>query len=179
MSGNCKLTALMIKKISGYLREGLYINTACDLAGVNRRSYSYWMEKGETAFDALEDGEEISVHRQLYVDAYNGFRKARAEFERDLFVGIGKKSGNNFQADAWRLERTRPEKYSRRDRFSLDANLSLTGPLMELVVSEHNKGKSTPLIKNRKRLSATKEPKDPKTLEKMAEVESLPEGNTE
>ncbi|MFX4303012.1 IS630 transposase-related protein [Alicyclobacillus tolerans] len=100
------------RKIVEAIRAGNYIETAAAYAGVNKSTIYDWLKRG-----ARGDGAE-------FVSFSNAVEKALAEAEmRDVLI-IGNAAKENWQAAAWRLERKFPERWGRKDRMNIQADVN-------------------------------------------------------
>lgn len=107
-----KLTEDLQRKIVEAIRAGNYIETAAAYAGVNKSTIYDWLKRG-----ARGDGAE-------FVSFSNAVEKALAEAEmRDVLI-IGNAAKENWQAAAWRLERKFPERWGRKDRMNIQADVN-------------------------------------------------------
>jgi transposase len=107
-----KLTREIMSKICDALRAGNYRETAAAFAGVRKSTFYEWLRRGARA------------SRGIYRDLHDAIEKALADSEaRDVML-IGKAAGEgDWQAAAWRLERKFPERWGRRERHDVDANI--------------------------------------------------------
>lgn len=79
------------KTIITLIRAGNYIETAVELAGIDRSTFTRWMQRGKAA------------KRGKYREFYTAIKKAKAESEHRGIQKIQKAKA--WQAEAWRLER--------------------------------------------------------------------------
>lgn len=125
------LNEAKLKAIAGALEDGHYAETACALAGVGVSSFYRWMETGEA--DAEADVKSIQR------DLWEAVEKARAVAEDRALAVIREAAttpiygaaGNvtstgQWQAAAWYLERTKPERYGRREKHEHSGSVTLT-----------------------------------------------------
>lgn len=95
-----KLNEELTEKMKAEIANGLPVSYACDLFGITRMSFSNWMRRGETDFEAEEE--------TVYADFFYNIKKAQAEYVRDAKDDI--RSGRpGWQGAAWWLERTRKD----------------------------------------------------------------------
>lgn len=107
--GWTKCTPEVTKIICDTIREGHYISTAAQAAGIANHQLYVWMQRGEA-------GEEP------FRTFTTAIKQAYAEGELTLgsyVVRDAKKPGGWIAAMTY-LERTRPERYGRRDRVTVD-----------------------------------------------------------
>ena len=97
-----KFTKTRIKIIFDAIKDGFTEKEAYGLAGISESTYFGWKKKNESFRSEID--------------------KKRLEFEASRVERI-RKAGEKgqWQADAWTLERLRPEKYSERRRIEVDA----------------------------------------------------------
>lgn len=97
------LTQELADQIVASLRAGNYITVATKAAGVNRITFNGWMAKGRSgkASDAQ------------YRELRTRVESARAEAETRAVAQIARAAANNWQAAAWLLERTAPERWGK------------------------------------------------------------------
>lgn len=98
------LNEKLIKEISAVIADGNYAVVACEYVGINPSTYYDWLNRGER-----EPG-------SIYEDFSNAIKKARAQAEVrnvDLLRNHAKES---WQASAWWLERTQPNRWGKRER---------------------------------------------------------------
>lgn len=94
----------IITRIEESLLAGNYIETACAHAGISRDTYYEWKKRGE-------ESEEENLF-SLFADT---IKKARAESEARNVFNIQKAANSGtWQASAWWLERSFPERWGRK-----------------------------------------------------------------
>lgn len=98
------ITEDKVQEFERLLTAGTYIETACMVVGVPRSTFNDWMVRGK------REGNEHKV--------YQAFRQrieaAMAKFEARHAANIAKAGvEGNWQASAWLLERTAPERYAK------------------------------------------------------------------
>lgn len=94
-----KLDEYHIKKLLGYISEGMLKTDACDAARISRGTYYAWLKQGKKDAD---DGLD-SLQRQLF----EGLAGAEADFELVHLRRITAASKTDWHASAWYLERYR------------------------------------------------------------------------
>lgn len=113
-----KLTKETQAKIVEAVRAGAYIETASVFAGIDKASLYAWMKRGN------------AQSKGIYREFLNAIEKAFAESELRDIMNIGNAAKDNWQASAWRLERKFPDRWGRKERISLDANVSHSGGIV-------------------------------------------------
>lgn len=113
-----------IDTLLNYLRLGLYINQACAMSGLAESTYHYWRSEGERVEKAIDDGdieiEGISDADLLLLEFLESVKKARAEAEAFHLRNLRQASEDGtWQASAWWLERSFPERWGRKDRVEV------------------------------------------------------------
>lgn len=97
-----KLTPKLHDEFIKHLLVGNYIETACALCRVNKRSVYDWLKKGN------------DQKRGKYRNFLNAVREAQAKSEsRGLMLIEKAAGGGQWQAAAWRLERKFPKRWGR------------------------------------------------------------------
>lgn len=115
-----KLTPELQEMFCEIISKGNYINVACDALGIGTTTYELWNKKAQEG--------DIS-----YVGFMCAVKKARSEAElRHLGIIDEAATPRNWQASAWILERTRPDRYSKRDRIAVTAQI---GPMLEQIAN--------------------------------------------
>ncbi len=107
-----KLTPERQAKILEYIRQGNYIHTACQAAGITDQTFRNWRQRAE-------DGE------QPYSDFFEAVKRAEAEAEPGMVGSLTRHGSDNWVAAATFLERKYPTRWGRHDR--VDHELSQQG----------------------------------------------------
>lgn len=102
MARPTKLTPERQEQIIAMLKAGNYIETACAYAGIDPGTFYNWMRRGESASSGR------------FFQFFNAVQKARAEAEARNVQVIQKASLDTWQASAWWLERSFPDRWGRR-----------------------------------------------------------------
>lgn len=103
-----KLTKPVAEKILQAVRDGNRLDTAALYAGVSREAFFTWLRKGRAA-DA----------RQPYRGFVQQLDIALAGWEAGKVAAISKAGDEEWQANAWMLERRLPDAYGRRTRVDV------------------------------------------------------------
>lgn len=103
MTSKPLLSEAIAAKLDASLREGNYVKTAVEAAGIARSTFYNWMKRGTSS--AAED----KPYRELRARV----EKARAEGESMLVGHIAAKAATDWRAAAWLLERQYPERWGR------------------------------------------------------------------
>lgn len=102
-----KLTDAIRDKIVEAILAGNYQDAAARYAGIDPATYYRWMQKGDGADDAYGEFREAIENA-----------KATAEVENVAIIKRAARDGT-WQAAAWWLERTRPQKFGRKERYEV------------------------------------------------------------
>lgn len=123
MSGRpTKLTPAIQAKVCDAIRSGNFRETAATFAGIDRSTLHRWLKRGETK------------RRGACHDFAVAVGKALADSEALLVARIAKAaSEGTWQASAWLLERRHPERWGRRERHEIKAEINST----EKVTNEY------------------------------------------
>ena len=100
---NSKLSQRVVDIICKYLSQGNYLTVACEAAGIDTVTLRRWAARAE-------DGEEP------YVAVVQQLKEAEAKAEALRLSRIDKAGDKSWQALAWILERTKPQKYGQTTR---------------------------------------------------------------
>jgi len=99
-----KCTKKLTRDICQFLYDGVWIEDACALVGIADRSFYTWMTRGER-------GWQID---KIYVQFSQAVKRARAEAAKTSIIRIRQAGqGGTWQADAWFLERSYPQRWGR------------------------------------------------------------------
>ncbi len=152
-----KLTKETQAKIVEAVRAGAYIETASAFAGIDKASLYAWMKRGN------------AQTKGIYREFLNAIEKAFADSELRDIMNIGNAAKENWQASAWRLERRFPDRWGRKEKINVDANVKHSG---EVALKEEHTQRivhellQDPAIENRW-LMAVERAKLPKVGESM------------
>ena len=118
-----KLTDNTQQAILDAIRLGMYQEQAALLAGIHRRTFHRWIERGKTGLPEDEP----------YRHFCHAVEKARAEVEADHLTTIQQAARRGtWQAAAWFLERSFPQRYGRR----IEATVITRDELLEALDAE-------------------------------------------
>lgn len=126
------------RKMSQSIKQGAYPEVAAESVGISTTTYYRWMEKGKSA----KSGE--------YKEFWETIKKARAEFEVSHVDNIHRAAVSgpvSWQASAWLLERTNPERWGRREHIKQEVtNTDNTPTQINIVFAprpQNNMGRNT------------------------------------
>lgn len=122
ISSCCKLTPELQECIVQNIENGNYISVAAQCAGINKTTHNRWMEKGR---NAIERGD----YENEFAQYFEAVTTARAKAEGTNVFVIKQATHDNWQAAAWWLERTFPERWGRRDRTQIEHTGRNGGPI--------------------------------------------------
>jgi transposase len=97
------LTSELGERLVAALRAGNVIHVACEAVGIDRRTYSRWMERGRSG--RARD----NAYRELRAQV----ESARAEAEARAVTQIARAAAEDWRAAAWLLERGFPDRWGR------------------------------------------------------------------
>ena len=100
-----KLTPELQAEIVFLIKAGNFIETTCDVVGINKSTFYAWMKLG----DASTRPDKYTKFRDAVVNA-QAFSEAR-----DVAI-IAKASEDDWRASAWKLERKFPDRWGKRKR---------------------------------------------------------------
>lgn len=105
----------IISRLLEALRSGNFIDDACQYAGIAESTYYLWMDRGRKERARIDSGEEPSPAESAWLDLFDKAQQARSEaVVRNVHLIQRAANGGTWQAAAWFLERTRPDKFGRR-----------------------------------------------------------------
>ena len=106
-----KLTTEIIAKLAALIEEGNFMQPALALLGIPRRSYYYWLDRGEH--------DEADEKNTIYTQLLHTVKKADAACERKNILGV--QTGElGWQSKAWILERKYRSRWGNHFSLSLD-----------------------------------------------------------
>lgn len=124
------LSESVIEQITGYLRVGAYPETAAAAAGVARKTYLSWLQRGAAAIAKRDAGHPLTESERLHASLVERTQQALAEAEiRDLERIDAAAARGIWQAAAWRLERRWPQRYAQRQLLSEDTLTKLNAEI--------------------------------------------------
>ena len=101
-----KLTPEVQDAICANLAEGIYVETACILAGVCKATFYKWKTRGEAG-------------EQPYVDFVDAVTRAEAEAERRAIAHIQRAGEEDPRHLEWWLERKHSDRWARREKHEV------------------------------------------------------------
>ncbi len=114
------LTAETQNAICEALREGHYMDDAANLCGISEWTAYNWTCRGRKAAELEEQGIEPAAEELKYLRFFQATKEARADAIRaNLKVIRTAAQDGHWQAAAWYLERTNPQKWGKRDTVAL------------------------------------------------------------
>ena len=105
-----------IERLINYLILGMYVTVACDLVGISRSSYFSWIQQ---ANEIEKSDDEVDPDDQIYLDFLDSVKKARADAEAVHVRNVRDAGETSWQASAWWLERSAPDRWGRRERVEV------------------------------------------------------------
>lgn len=113
-----KLTQERVETILEALKTGCYIETACLYAGISVATMYNWLERGKRERERLQvlEDETVTETEVIYLEFLEAVEKARASAELRAVAQIQTAAATGqWQASAWYLERSYPQKWGRKD----------------------------------------------------------------
>ena len=109
-----RLTVEVTDTLAAGLADGLYLDDAARLAGIAPSTLYGWLRRGRDAEAQRDAGGELPPADRPFVELLESVERARASAKRDALGTIRAAAHNgSWQAAAWYLERTAPDKYGR------------------------------------------------------------------
>jgi hypothetical protein len=109
-----KVTDQKVQDLIKALEYGNYMDVACKIAGVGVTSVYRWLNEGAEEANRIAAGLEPDSDRATYIEVMQAIEKARSEAEaRNVAIIQRTAQEGTWQAAAWWLERTRPNKWGR------------------------------------------------------------------
>jgi len=110
-----KIDPDLVNRLVTNLRLGAYMDAAAKYVGIGESTLYRWLDRGRAEAARVEDGEPPNPEETTYKELWEAIEKARAEAEIRHTGNITTAANNGtWQASAWWLERTRPNKFGRR-----------------------------------------------------------------
>lgn len=117
------------------VRNGNFMSTSAELAGVSLTRFWEWMKEGKDKIEGhgryYADGKDL-----LYMLFYMDVRQAQAEAEATAVDAIVEAGRESWQAWAWWLERTRPDKFGKRETVDQNVNANVKAEIRAGWVDE-------------------------------------------
>lgn len=123
------------KEAEEMLESGAYENLTYSLVGVCKTSWMLWKKTGKALAEELSSGRRVTLlpweKRTVDFAAMVAQAKARGKYEHIKNIKAAGATPDHWQASAWYLERTDPERFGRKDTMKVaaqvaHANLGLT-----------------------------------------------------
>ena len=115
-----KLTEERQGELCRYLRDGNAISTACALVGIGESTYHAWRERGTAELERVKEGHvncRVRKDERPFVEFLEATTRARAKGEQQHVKNIVTKSEEDWRASAWFLERSRPERWGKKQKL--------------------------------------------------------------
>lgn len=115
-----KLTPEIHNRIVAAIQRGSYVETAAQMAGIQKFTYYEWLKRGKAVQAMLDEAHEdeqpdITAHDANCVNFSNAVFRAMAEAEvRDLTAIDNAAQQGTWQAAAWKLERKHHARWGRK-----------------------------------------------------------------
>lgn len=113
-----KLTPELAYEIVSYINAGNYPEIAAEACGIGKSTFYRWLEKGR------------EEPKGKYGEFWEAVKKAKAQSEARNVMIIERAAEKTWQAAAWYLERTCP------DRWGLKRNIEVTDKEVDVPVEQ-------------------------------------------
>lgn len=126
MARPCKLDDLTAQRLVAAVEKGLPRDTAAKLARIHPATFFEWLKRGRNG----EPG---------FVEFHDRVKEAEAKGEEELVAAIRSAGKNSWQANAWLLERRRPQVWGLRKYEQPEARPGgtlATSPAENLSIAE-------------------------------------------
>lgn len=134
MARPTKLDETRVKNIVELIRAGNYSETAAQAAGISPATFYNWMNEGR---EARNKKNKLNAREKSCLEFLEAVEKARGEAEaRAVAIVTRAAMDGTWQAAAWYLERTQPDRYGRRQRVEVDAKVETTKTPAEMTDAE-------------------------------------------
>jgi hypothetical protein len=115
-----KLTPEIHRAIVTALEAGNYQDASAAYAGVSAAAFYRWMDRGLQERERIEAGEKPRKTEVIYLEFREAVESARAKAEVRHVANIAKSANDGiWQASAWYLERSYPQKWGRLNRTEI------------------------------------------------------------
>jgi transposase len=115
-----KLTPEIHRAIVTALEAGNYQDDSAAYAGVSTSALYNWLARGRTERERIEAGEKPRKAETVFVDFLDAVESARAKAAVRHVANIAKAANEGvWQASAWYLERSYPQKWGRLNRTEI------------------------------------------------------------
>ena len=108
---NCKLDQHTVDIICEHIANGNYPSVACEAAGVSDETLRQWVIRAEAG-------------EKPFLEFLAELKKAEATAEANRLAKIGQAGEKSWQANAWVLERTKPQRYGQIQRIHQTVEMS-------------------------------------------------------
>ena len=123
-----KISKSLIDEFARVVKAGNYIETAAAYVGISKNTVYDWLRRGAREKERLEKNPRAKPKKSEapFVEFSDAVEKALAAAEiRDVMI-IGKAAETQWQAAAWRLERKFPERWGRKERLEVAAEVDVS-----------------------------------------------------
>lgn len=123
-----KISKSLIDEFARVIKAGNYIETAAAYVGISKNTVYDWLRRGAREKERLEKNPRAKPKKSEapFVEFSDAVEKALAAAEiRDVML-IGKAAETQWQAAAWRLERKFPDRWGRKERLEVAAEVDIS-----------------------------------------------------
>ena len=120
MARRSKLTPETQQAIINALGSGNWLETAAHYAGISTATLYNWLDRGRLERDKIEDSADPDPNENVYVEFLEAVEKSRSQAQVRA-VGLIQKAAidGTWQAAAWFLERSDPQRWGRYGRVEV------------------------------------------------------------
>lgn len=134
MARPTKLDAERTERIVELIRAGNYSETAAKASGISPATFYSWLAEGRAA---REKGGKLNARERSCIEFLEAVEKSRGEAEaRAVAIVTRAAMDGTWQAAAWYLERTQPDRYGRRQRIDVEAKVETSKTPAEMSEAE-------------------------------------------
>jgi hypothetical protein len=108
----------VINSLIKHRRLGYSNEAAAAVSGITGRTLQVWL----AAAIEYEDIKKPTKIQQEFIQFLHNYKNARELFLQSRYNNITKAGETTWQADAWQLERAKPDEYGRRDRLTIEVD---------------------------------------------------------
>ena len=154
------------------VRQGNYRGTAARMAGVSGDALRHWLDLGEKAsFDDLPYTSQEGRYRQLFED----IEEAESQFEAEMVgrVVTAAEEPKNWAAAMTILERTRPEKFGKRETTVIEGGEKpVMTATLHIITNPEALSAANDMLKQLARPQRSEVPGDSNLLRELPGLES-------
>lgn len=132
-----RLTPKLQEELCNLLLDGNYVETACAVVGLPKKSFYAFMRQGRDAAEACEkEGRRPTAQERKFIKFNEAVRSAMAEAEARDIRNLRMAGAHDWRALAWRLERRHPKRWGQRADITSDGKALQGGGLTLAALRE-------------------------------------------